>query len=293
MADTSQREKKELSKYGNLVVSYSDGDILIFDHITNLNDIYPRITKQNLIAICSSGNVSLHIGEQDMYAKANDVVFFPSNLKIDKIKCSTDFECKLLCLSDQIIQNMLHEKISVWNHAVYVNKLNIITTSRVCRDEFAHYYALINSKIENYNPVPQEIMHAIIRALVLELCHILEKSLLSVGESVKQSQGKTLFTRFLNLIATNDVKRQPITHYASQLAITPKYLTMLCLKYSNKTASDWIVQYTVEDIRFYLRNSNLSIKQISAKLGFANMSHFGSYVRKYIGVSPSDFRHGR
>ena len=66
---------------------------------------------------------------------------------------------------------------------------------------------------------------------------------------------------------------------------------MLCLKYSNKTASEWIVQYTIEDIRFYLRNSNLSIKEISGKLGFANMSHFGSYVRKHLGVSPTDFRH--
>ena len=92
---------------------------------------------------------------------------------------------------------------------------------------------------------------------------------------------------------TSDVKRRPITYYAGKLAITPKYLTMLCLKFSNKTASDWIVQYTIEDIRFYLRNSNLSIKEISAKLGFANMSHFGSYVRKNLGASPSDFRHGK
>ena len=86
------------------------------------------------------------------------------------------------------------------------------------------------------------------------------------------------------------MKRRPINEYASELAITPKYLTMLCLKYSNKTASQWIIDYTLEDIRFYLRSSNLSIKEISAKLGFANMSHFGSYVRKHLGMSPSEFR---
>jgi transcriptional regulator GlxA family with amidase domain len=50
------------------------------------------------------------------------------------------------------------------------------------------------------------------------------------------------------------------------------------------------VLYTVEDIRFYLKNTTLSIKEISAILGFANMSHFGSYVRKHLGVSPSVIR---
>ena len=66
---------------------------------------------------------------------------------------------------------------------------------------------------------------------------------------------------------------------------------MLCVKYSDKTASDWIIQYTTEEIRFYLKSSNLTIKEISAKLGFSNMSHFGSYVRKHLGVSPNEFRH--
>lgn len=293
MANTSQKEKTIVAEYGNFVADYSDGDVTLFDHISNLNEIFPLKVAKNLIAHCYSGSVTLRIGDQDVHVKANDVVFFPPNLNIDKIDCSSDFECKLISLSDQIIQNMLHEKMTIWNHAVYVNKLNIISMSPVCREEFTLYNSLIKSKLNNHKTTNQEIIHALIRALLLEVCLIMEKSLLSVGESVKQSQGKSLFTRFLNLIATNEVKRQPITHYASQLAITPKYLTMLCLKYSNKTASDWIVQYTVEDIRFYLRNSNLSIKQISAKLGFANMSHFGSYVRKYIGVSPSDYRHGR
>jgi AraC-like DNA-binding protein len=107
------------------------------------------------------------------------------------------------------------------------------------------------------------------------------------------SQGKMLFDRFLGMVSNNSVKRRPISHYASQLAITPKYLTMLCLKYSDKTASDWIIQYTTEDIRFYLKNSNLSIKEISAKLGFSNMSHFGSYVRKHMGSSPSEYRENK
>ncbi len=293
MANVKMNDQRKFVEFENLVVDYSDGDVAIFDHVTDMNKIYPLKEFKNLIGICNSGHMTIRITEQDIQVKPNDVVFCPSNLLIDHIECSSDFECKILFLSDHIIQGLLHDKISVWNQAVYVSRQNVIPMSHVCRDEFSYYYGLIKSKIDNHKEPPFEIIQVIIRALLLELCAILEKSAQNMGNEPKQSQGKTLFNRFLRLVATNDVKRRPITYYADLLAITPKYLTMLCLKYSNKTASDWIVQYTIEDIRFYLRNSNLSIKEISAKMGFANMSHFGSYARKHLGVSPSDFRHGK
>jgi AraC-like DNA-binding protein len=162
--------------------------------------------------------------------------------------------------------------------------------SETCKEEFGYYYSLIRSKINNHNtPPPNEIIQTLIRALLLELCSFLGQITTPILEH-KISQGKLLFNRFLSMLSGSNVKRLPINYYAGQLAITPKYLTMLCLKYSDKTASDWIVQYTLEDIRFYLRNTDFSIKEVSAKLGFANMSHFGSYVRKHLGVSPSEYR---
>ncbi len=292
MTDIIHNSQEKFVEFSNLVVDYSDGDIAIFDHVTNIADLFPLKPMTNIIAMCSSGNLTINIGESNISIKANDVLFCPPNIRLDCCNTSSDFECKILCLSDHIIQGLLHDKIDIWHHAVYINHLNVISMSDVCKEEFTFYYGLILSKIQNHKVVPYEILQALIRALLLEVCHILANTQ-GQSEDIKPTQGKSLFNRFLKLISNNDVKRRPITYYSSQLAITPKYLTMLCLKYSDKTASDWIVQYTIEDIRFYLRNSNLSIKEISAKLGFANMSHFGSYVRKHLGVSPSDFRHSR
>lgn len=293
MANVMLMNQRELFELTDLSLEYADGDITIFDHVTNLSNIYPLKPMTNLLAICNSGSLTIRIGNNDVKVYPNDAFFCPSNLLIDHYESTPDFECKLLSLSDHVIQCLLHDKIDVWNNAAYINHVNVIAMSEVCREEFSFYCALLKSKIQNHKDMPHEILQSLIRAMLLELCIILEKTPQGGVDEQKQSQGKTLFNRFLRLIASNDVKRRPITYYAGQLAITPKYLTMLCLKYSNKTASDWIVQYTIDDIRFYLKSSNLSIKEISAKLGFANMSHFGSYVRKHLGVSPSDFRHGK
>jgi len=282
------------TEFKDTMANYTDGEVTIFDHAKDFAAVYAMKAKSNLITVCTAGNLTMKINKTSVEVKANDVLFCPSQMTISDVVSSADFECKVLALSDHIIQRLLHDKMTIWNNAVYVNETNIITMSETCRAEIELYYALLRSKIKNQQNTPSpEIIQALVKALLLELCLILESMAGRNVESGKMSQGKMLFNRFLGMVSNNSVKRRPISHYASQLAITPKYLTMLCLKYSDKTASDWIIQYTTEDIRFYLKNSNLSIKEISAKLGFANMSHFGSYVRKHLGLSPSDFRHRR
>ena len=290
MDTPKQNVRQNIAEYNNLIVDYNDGDVTIFDHVKDMSRVCPLKPMTNMIAMCTSGGVTMDINGKQTEFNAGDVLFSPPNVRMENFRFTEDFECKLLCLSNHIIQGLLRDKIDIWNHAVYINQSNHIHMSDICKEEFNSYYALLISKIHNRDTVAHhEILQAIIRALLLELCLILEQTAKPAHE-LKVSQGKLVFNKFLNLISNNEVKRRPINYYAGQLAITPKYLTMLCLKYSNKTASDWIVMYTVEDIRFYLKNTSLSIKEISAILGFANMSHFGSYVRKHLGVSPSEMR---
>lgn len=290
MAHDTQRDKRKFIEFNNLFVDYTEGDVVILDNVMDLVHLHPPKQNSSMIVFCRGGNAKIQASNSNVEMGKGDVLFCPTQTDITGCQSNADFTCNVLCLADHIIQGLLHDKADIWHRAVYTNKLNLIHLTDAGQEEFGYYYALIQSKTRlREQQAPYEILQALIRALLLDLCYQLDGANVMVSEQ-KLSQGKMLFNKFLKLVSGNDVKRQPITQYASQLAITPKYLTMLCLKYSDKTASDWVIQYTTEDIRFYLRNSNLSIKEISAKLGFANMSHFGSYVRKHLGVSPSEFR---
>ena len=75
-----------------------------------------------------------------------------------------------------------------------------------------------------------------------------------------------------------------------ELPFAPKYLTAICKKNSGKTANEWITEHVLEDIRYYLRHTDLSIKQICDRLGFPNSSFFGKYVKDHFGVTPLEFR---
>jgi len=293
MAYINKNDQMRYIECGTSVIDYNNEDILLIDNVNAIDSLYPLKPKTTLIAMCTQGSQQFTANGRNMEVNVGDVLISMPNMNVESGNRSSDFECKALCLSDNAVQRLLQERISVWHHAVYVGQLNIIHMSDACKEEFAFYYALIRSKLAGkQQDTSYEILHSLLRALLLELCAGLERNNGKQKEE-KMSQGKVLFNRFLSLISSSVVKRQPILYYAGKLAITPKYLTMLCLKYSNKTASDWVAQYTIEDIRFYLKSTDLSIKEIAAKLGFSNMSHFGSYVRKHLGMSPSEFRYSK
>ena len=44
------------------------------------------------------------------------------------------------------------------------------------------------------------------------------------------------------------------------------------------------------DIRYYLKHTDLSIKQICARMGFPNPSFFGKYVKEHFGMTPTQLR---
>lgn len=292
MAHDTQKDKRRFIEFNNLFVDYAEGDVLVFDNVKDLEKLYPLKSMSDLIVFCTSGKGVVEANDTKLEVSAGDILFCPLQVQIEASQHDDKFNCKALRLSDHIIQGLLRDKAEKWHRAVYTHKANLAHLTEESQEEFEYYFSLIQSKTkvsQGEQQTPYEIVQSLIRAILLELCYLYESVNGMISEQ-KLSQGKLLFSRFLKLVSSSEVKRQPITEYAGRLAITPKYLTMLCLKYSDKTASQWVIEYTIEDIRFYLRNSNLSIKEISAKLGFANMSHFGSYVRKHLGASPSEFR---
>jgi len=290
MTNGHKNVNNSYSGIGGMPVDYIDSEIRIFDNVRNLSDIFPLKSMTNLVALCSNGNIVLTVNGKSSSIKKNDILFCPSNIKIENCVASDDFECKVLCLSDHCVQSLLRDRIAIWNSAVYLNQTNIIPMSHICREDFGLYYSLIRSKVAHQDrPSARELILTLIRALLIELCDVLE---INNGTNAEPRilQSRQIFNRFLNMLSNSEVKRKPAALYASQLSITPKYLTMLCQQYSAKSASEWIIQYTLDDIRYYLSDLDYSIKQISAKLGFSNMSHFGSYVRKHLGMSPTDYR---
>lgn len=52
----------------------------------------------------------------------------------------------------------------------------------------------------------------------------------------------------------------------------------------------WIREYTEQDVRYCLTNSDRSVKEICEDLGFQDLSFFSKFCRHAFGCSPTAYR---
>ena len=110
------------------------------------------------------------------------------------------------------------------------------------------------------------------------------------NQSDSFSRSEVVFQSFMKLLSRRKVKKSEVGSYADELCVSAKYLTMVCVKQSGRSAVDWINQFVMDDVAHYLKNTELSMKEISEQLGFANHSFFGKYVKAQVGTSPAEYR---
>ncbi|MDD6553791.1 MAG: helix-turn-helix domain-containing protein [Prevotellaceae bacterium] len=276
----------------NGLVKYYDGDVAIVDDIHDLKDVAPLYAKMNFIIICTNGRIQFEINDTQLHLRKEEILLSAPYVVLDNYMFSPDFECKILCLSDDIIHAMLGDLVNKWNIHIYSRHTNVISLPKEDCEQFNYYYGLIRFKMQHQErPNNSLTMQAVIQAMLFDVIGLLSKEPEAESEeNGKDAHGRMLFEHFLQLITSNEIKRRPVDYYSEQLHVTSKYLTTLCTKYSGKSASAWIHQYTKEDIRHYLLHTSLSIKEIAYKMGFPSLSFFGSYVRHYFGMSPSKLR---
>ena len=104
------------------------------------------------------------------------------------------------------------------------------------------------------------------------------------------NRSEALCKEFNNLVLQHYAKERTIGFYANQLNITPTHLSNTVKKVMDKTVMDIISEVVVTDAKAQLKSTNLSINEISESLNFPNVSFFGKYFKRLVGMSPLQYR---
>lgn len=114
--------------------------------------------------------------------------------------------------------------------------------------------------------------------------------LFQLSEERISTNEEMLMYKFINEVKSNYRKERKVSFYAGRLNLTANYLSTSVKKFSGKTPGEWIESFVTEDARALLKNTNLTIQQISYKLGFPSQSFFGKFFKRVAGCSPKEYR---
>ncbi|NHN33638.1 response regulator transcription factor [Paenibacillus agricola] len=92
---------------------------------------------------------------------------------------------------------------------------------------------------------------------------------------------------YVNLHYAHDIS---ITGMANLFDITPNYLSALFHKKTGRKFVEYVTELRMREAQRLLIETDLSVQDITMKVGFYSMSHFGKVFAKYHQLSPMDYR---
>ena len=104
------------------------------------------------------------------------------------------------------------------------------------------------------------------------------------------SRSDMLMRDFISILGRDCYRERSVEYYASQLGITPKYLSLISNKKTGKSASKLIEEAVIHVAKELLMQPGLSILEVSERLNFVSQSFFGKYFKQRVGISPSRYK---
>jgi AraC family transcriptional regulator, transcriptional activator of pobA len=125
---------------------------------------------------------------------------------------------------------------------------------------------------------------------ILELLIISERLFSDANNFDGPPSSMTIIRKFVELLDINYLGSRSVKFYADQLAVHPNYLNTLIKKHTGLTAKETIRNRILEETKYLLHSTNLSIKEISNQLGFRDPNYFTFFFKQFEGVPPANYR---
>ena len=279
---------EEARQWGN--AEYMTDGLILTDRISEA-PIPQSSTRLNfiLMAMCKKGKAQYSIDTRQQVVKPGDLLFVSERHVVDNYEASPDFECLCIMLTTEYYHGFVQDVKNVSSLLLFSMNNPVVPLTNKEIQVFTNYFETIREKMADTN---HHYRSPLIKALLLAMFYDMSNVIYRVERqgNRKHTRAEAIFANFIRLLEENFRTQHRVSWYAEQLCITSKYLSTICRNVSGKSPMRWITDSVMEDCYALLRNTNLSVKEISIRLGFPNSSFFGQYFREQAAQTPMEYR---
>lgn len=248
---------------------------------------YPCRLKAEIFVLCMQGEVEASINLTRIRVKPlSFVTILPGSIfQIHKIE--GDLKIYFMGFSSGFIEQTNIVK-SVVDVLYTIQESPVIQLKQQAGNLMEDYFVLLLKTYEYYGKtLNKEILN-----------HFLSGILMGVGNMYKDktfnknglSKAEQITKEFGQLVMQNYTKQRAVAWYAKRLGITPAHLSTIVKQTTDKTCVEIITSMVIMDAKTQLKSTDLSIHDIAYTLNFTNMSFFGKYFKRHVGVGPQEYR---
>lgn len=247
----------------------------------------PNRWSYHRIGFTTKGSGDFITGIYNFKAKKNTLIVIPSRVITSSKNWTADTEGYFaLFNTDFFLQNNFpykyieSKKILSGSYQPYVN----------LTDEQAAKISSILEAILNEKTADRIIKNELITLKLAELLIVSEQYFNEHLHFEENHPTLDIIKRFGDLVENNFPEQHSVKFYAEQLSMHPNSLNALVKKHTGFTAKASIQSRLLLETKYLLHSTNLSIKEISGKVGFNDANYFTAFFTQFENISPSSYR---
>ena len=257
-----------------------------------------RFETSVTVILCTKGYIEVgYRGEMIRIAKDDFFIRVPRATEKGPFNHSDDFAFKQISIPIQLFESLMYDLIRVeplwWQKLEYLKENPIFHLQQKFIEVCLLYFDMLRMQVaDKQTDYRKQILKLMARGATMELLNYMDKTLVLGNEEVRRlstNASDYTFEAFMQLLREHPHERE-VQWYAEQLNITPKYLSEICKERSGKSASQWIADITISEIKHLLRNTTMPIHEVAEVMEFPNASFFCQYTKKHTGLTPNHFR---
>ena len=283
-------------------MTLSTPTILLSNDLQGIREYAKARTKNTMtVLFCIGGAIEVEVNHRKFHIGKNDLYVRLPSLDVDfgVYDHSMDFTFYQLTMHESLFEQMMSHHFRSeprwWEKQDYIKMNPVIHLTeegvRLCH---AYFDILAIHMSADQSDYQIQIEQSVCSAASMEVLSYLDRVLFLSPDANRHvvTQTDYIFREFMRLMQLNPNERE-VQWYASQMHITPKYLSEVSKARSGKSASEWIAYVTVAELKKQLRHTSLPINEIAKKMRFPNASFFCQYTKKHTGLTPNQIRKQR
>ena len=270
-------------------------NLLLFDTFNGTNPLeflYQQGANKMYQKICiyvTKGEFVLDINGTEETIKAGMLTtIMPENITQTK-RTSADFQYFMLVFYPKL-SNLIYNDIGI----TYSNARNSLRhfTSSLSEEQMQRTLNLYNEIKKDLLGPAYEYQEVYVRsmlcALVVENINIHQYNPMPL-QGNSNSRQYDVYCRFIALLNKHSTEHRSVKYYADQLGISSKYLSFVCISYSQKNASSWIDDSVIQKAKALMVVHHYSFNETSDILHFPSMSSFSRFFKRVTGSTPKEY----
>ena len=276
--------------------------LFLTDEVAGFRQFRETLSETSTTMVyCKKGHIDVFFHGKMLRVNQDELLIrIPRATELGPYEFSEDFEFLELAIPNKIFEELMYELMRVeplwWQKQEYLKAHPLFQLNEMSKEFCETYFHLLTLQMsEPLNDYRRQILKLMARGATLEILHYLDNTIPTDDMNVTRlaaNSGDYTFHTFTNMLRENPHKRE-VQWYAEQIGITPKYLSEICKERSGKSASEWIADVTIAELKHLLRDTTLPIHKIAEQMEFPNASFFCQYTKKHTGLTPNKFRKER